>query len=224
MTQVGPAGTIRADGRKLRQAKGGVSHRRSIDVREGFSMPHYPRRFTSLDGMALVAAVAAGFALLRITWSGFWPTNGYSWPSAGVPATARAYIDAATRQALGAGPPMAICLTFGYFAVRLRGARPPLRRLARQPGTVACLAAIPCLVMLSAAYVVVNAIPGRILAFWYAILVLTYLIGPAVAGAWFTLGVSGRLQAPRDWIEGLGAAIGGCWIVLTLLALYSLRR
>ena len=78
--------------------------------------------------------------------------------------------------------------------------------------------------MLSAAYVVVNAIPGRVLEFWYAMLLLSYLTGPAVAGAWVTMGISGRWRAPRDWIEALGLAIGVCWVALTLLALYSLRR
>lgn len=185
-------------------------------------MPAGARRLTSLDAMTLVAAAAAGFALLRATWAGFWPSHGYSWPSGGM--SARAYLDAAARQAIGAGPPVVLCLTLGYFAVRLRGARPPLRRLARQPGTAACLAVLPAIALMVAAYVVVNAVPGRVLEFWYAMLLLTYLAGPAVLGVWFTRGVAGRLRAPREWIERLGVAIGACWVVLTLGSLYSLRR
>ena len=42
--------------------------------------------------------------------------------------------------------------------------------------------------------------------------------------AWVKMALSGRWRNRLDWVEGLGLAIGGCWIVLTLLALYSLRR
>ena len=55
-------------------------------------------------------------------------------------------------------------------------------------------------------------------------LLLAHLPGPAVAGAWITMVVSGRWRRSRDWVEGLGMAIGACWIALTLAALYSLRR
>jgi hypothetical protein len=187
-------------------------------------MPSSPRQVTSLDVMLLVASAAAGFSLVRVTWPGFWPSYGYSWPSWDFTSSTRAYVDSGARQAIGAGPPVLLCLTFGYLAVRLRGNRPPLRRLARQVGTAACLATLPPLAMMSVAYAVVNAVPGRVLEFWYAMLLLSYLIGPAVAGAWVVLALSGRLRAPRDWVEGLGSLIGACWVALTLLALYSLRR
>ena len=61
------------------------------------------RRLTALDGMALVAAVATGFALLRVTWAGFWPTRLRLAARGERPALA--YIEAAARQAVGAGPP-----------------------------------------------------------------------------------------------------------------------
>jgi hypothetical protein len=187
-------------------------------------MPSNPRRFTILEALVLVAAASLGFATLRWTWAGFWPTYGYDWPNAGPSSTVRAYADAAARQAIGSGPAVLLCITLAFFAVRLRGEGPPLRRLARRPGTAACLAALPPVAMLAGAYIVVNAVPGRVLEFWYAMLLLAYLPGPAVAGTWLTMAISGRWHASRDWVEGLGLLIGACWIALTLLALYSLRR
>jgi hypothetical protein len=187
-------------------------------------MPSSPRRFALLDAMVLVAAASLGFATLRWTWPGFWSTYGYSWPSGAPWSAVRAYADSAARQAIGAGPAVLLCLTLAFFVVRLRGEDAPLRRFARRPGTAACLAALPPLGMLAVAYLVVNAIPGRVLESWYAMILLAYLPGPAVAGTWLTMAISGRCRAPRDWIEGLGLVIGVCWIALTLLALYSLRR
>jgi hypothetical protein len=187
-------------------------------------MPSSPRRFTLMDAMALVAATSLGFAILRWTWPGFWPTYGYSWPLDVPSGTVRAYVEAAARQALGAGPPVVLCLTLAFFLVRLRGDGPPLRRLARQSGTAACLATLPAFLIVSAAYAVLNVIPGRVLESWYALLLLSYLAGPAVAGVWGTMAASGRWRGPRDWVEGWGVALGACWIGLTLLALYSLRR
>jgi hypothetical protein len=185
-------------------------------------MPHAQRGPTLLDAMLLVGAIATGFGLLGQTWPGFWPSHGYSWPGQG--SSLQAYIGSAARQAIGAGPPVLSTLTFGIVAVGLRRTKPRLRRIRRQPGLAACFATLPAFIMLTAGYVLVNATPGRSMDFWYAMVLLSYLAGPAVAGAWITLALHGRWRSSTSWVDGLGVAVGVCWITLTILALYSLRR
>jgi hypothetical protein len=181
------------------------------------------RNATLADLIILVGATAVGLALLRLTWPGYWPTNGYSWPSPGG-GTARIYVDSAIRNGLGAAPPLLLAWTAGFLAIRLRGPRPRWRQLARRPGTAAAIASMLAVLLMLAMFAVVNITPGRSLEFWYAFLLLSYLAGPSVIGAWATLAATGLGRREADWIERLGVSLGIGWIALTVAALYSFRR
>jgi hypothetical protein len=73
-------------------------------------------------------------------------------------------------------------------------------------------------------FTVVNATPGRSLQLWYAFLLLSYMAGPSVIGAWVTLVATGLVRRGTDWIERLGVSLGIGWIALTVAALYSFKR
>jgi hypothetical protein len=181
------------------------------------------RNATLADLIILVGATAVGLALLRWTWPGYWPTNGYSWPSLGG-GTARIYVDSALRYGLGVAPPLLLAWSAGFLAIRFREPRPRWRQLARHPGTAAAIASMLAVLLMLAMFAVVNAVPGRLLEFWYAFLLLSYLAGPSVIGAWATLAATGLIRRGAGWIERLGIGLGISWIALTVAALYSFRR
>ena len=102
------------------------------------------RRFGVADGLILVAATAIGLAAsraitpdeltLQATWeAGLDPPQG-GWSLLFIVQFACILIDVAVIPSLAAW-------TIACLALRLRGPRPPWRRLARRPGMVACLAA-----------------------------------------------------------------------------------
>ena len=84
-------------------------------------------RLSIADGMIAVAAVAVGLVLVRQTL----PINEVS------PAWAGLAMNGSVLAADLLAP-----ISFALLAIRLRPPRPPLRRLARQPGFAACLAAV----------------------------------------------------------------------------------
>jgi len=44
--------------------------------------------------------------------------------------------------------------------------------------------------------------------------------GPAVAGMWLVLGLSGRWRPERSWIDRFGRVLGATWILISLLVIY----
>lgn len=105
------------------------------------SAPH--RRFTIADGMVLIAASAFGMLLARAVLPGLQS------------------LTAAIRSTLGSGlgpfqishwwaqelgSCLVVPLMLATIALRLRGPRPPWRRVAVQPGFAACLACAASLV------------------------------------------------------------------------------
>ena len=113
--------------------------------------------------------------------------------------------------------PFLAAATAATLAMRLLRPRPTSRRLFRQPGAVACVAAL--LAML-------------IEAGWVASLLArkSWLMGPdevfvfhvpqvgfAVVGGWLSLAMAGRWRPEPGWIDRAGRLVGVCWIVATLL-------
>jgi hypothetical protein len=92
------------------------------------------RRVTLSDGMIIVAAIAAGLAGARACMEYF------GWGSSPVRVGRWA---GWTRLATV----VALALTLAYFPLRLRRLRPSLRRVVRQPGTVACCAVVLAIVL-----------------------------------------------------------------------------
>jgi hypothetical protein len=94
--------------------------------------PQASRKFTILDGMILVAALAGGFALRRAAEDSL----------AGHGSIAYGASVLFLYRMIEAGFPFLVTLTPAVLVMRLRRPRPRWRRLARQPGTAASCAAI----------------------------------------------------------------------------------
>jgi len=182
------------------------------------------RRLTILDGAVLVAATGLALAIAR-----------------GAVGAARTTGEAA----LVLIPALLTCATAAVLALRLRRPRPDLRRLTRQPGAVAVLAAsaalavgalpiaaaaIVRLVRMSQASpaVVLGAVSVPVSGFepgWATWLTgplfhLTRLVGVAVLGAWIVLALSGRRRPEASWIDALGRLLGAFWIAAFVVHLF----
>lgn len=202
------------------------------------------RRFTFIDAIILMAATAVGLGLakeyskdllffLQHNRSGPWK----SWPGILVSTMLRGMV---------ATLPFGMAWTLGGLTLRLRQPRPAWRRLARQPGLVACLVA-PLPVMLSivghtVSYFlefytnfitparlssppfITHGLPGftdGLPMFWSGLfsgsIFIVPQIGLAVAVAWMVLAMSGRCRPESSWIDRLGRALGVYWILVALL-------
>ncbi len=176
------------------------------------------RRFTIADGMILVAATAAGLA-----WIGrVLPTMTGNWPQAGS-SFDRAWMLAVGGTALAL--PCVLAWTVAVLVLRLRGPRPSWRRIVRQPGAVACLAA--SLGLLAASVLMASVIAylwmsGRWSGASWKDLAGTLLeweglaspfVGVGVAISWAMLAIEGRWRSERGWIDRAGRALGLFWII-----------
>ncbi len=174
------------------------------------------RKFTILDGMILVAAIACGFALRRAflnSFHGVWVIQGESW----LMRNARGLNWAAT--------PFLTMLTPTVLLLRLRRPRPRQIELFRQPGLAAGCAAILPIAMSLACFIRESAgrsgelqdplsAAGAGLHFQY---VGSYRVGCWVLGSWLALFLSGRRRPERSWIDRIGRILGIGWLVVLVL-------
>jgi len=186
-----------------------------------------PRPFGLADAMLLVVAAATGLWLNRVElhWLGvefFWNTDPYN----------------KTQLILSLVLPYVAVGTAALLGMRLRQPHPPLRRLARQPGAVACMVASAVLLVtvgwvattMATGHIVefsqfITPVPfkggghGRGGTFYYPggrmLVVYGDRVGFAVAGAWLSLLLSGHWRPERTWIDRLGRAMGWLWLGLT---------
>jgi hypothetical protein len=172
------------------------------------SMPR--RRFTIADAMILMAATAAGLALIRSKGMDFSqpPTNG------------ALRIVNLVFTANRATFPFLMTWTPALLILGLMSPRPVWRRLFRQPGMAACSAAT--LVM------AIELIPFVLYAMTLGVetaiskgflvrmnqLVVTYAqnVPFSIEGAWATLVLSGLWRCERTWIDRVGTILGIVWI------------
>jgi len=163
------------------------------------------RKFGILDAMILVAATAAGCALLRAM----------SLPRLdGLPRTA--FIAQAGVQA---AVPFLVTLTPALFILRLRRPRPRWRRLARQPGMVACCVATLILIFGILHIIPIN--PSLLRSLPVSPRGSIFFRGDAgfgVAGAWLILALGGCWRPEPRWIDRFGRALGLAWIIVNLIA------
>jgi hypothetical protein len=110
--------------------------------------------------------------------------------------------------------------------LRLRKPRPAARRLARQPGFVACMAGTiglapgVCWIISTAHY---RTPISRILTFYEQWFWATDFVAPVVVGAWLALGLGRRWRADPAWIDRAGRALGLYWVAyFVVLELYRL--
>jgi hypothetical protein len=166
------------------------------------------RRFTLLDSMILVASLTVGLWMARML------IMGSTALSPGSP-KANWYYGASYLVLLG--------ISLGLAAVRLRTPRPTLRRLSRQPGSLAVLA-VTFNVALGTAGAALSWV--RVWGSFpsprgYANWIHTWLmsiggpwhVGFVVALAWTIGGLQGMRWTHPDWVERAGRTSGVLWIM-----------
>ncbi len=109
---------------------------------------HCPRRFTLGDGLLAVAALAAGFAMVRNWTQPHWcadPAHMYSFPRAAASTARQVY------QAVAVGGtwtiPFAMAFTPVILVARFRRPRPQFARITQEPGIIASAAAMVIMVI-----------------------------------------------------------------------------
>jgi hypothetical protein len=114
------------------------------------------------------------------------------------------------------GFPLLAALSFAVPILRLRELPTLPRRLLRQPGVATCTAASIALIV-SAIWVslIWFTWTGPRFSFWPILISLTVWqkVSYAVAGAWITFGLSGRIRRNPDWVERLGRFVGFAWLI-----------
>lgn len=161
----------------------------------------YNKRLNLIDGMIVIAALAAWLALIRVTL-----------PVRDVPPKVVVILNVIVMivDSLTA-------LSFACLAIRLRQPRPRLRRLARQPGFAAC-------VVIAVAMTIIGVV-GYVLALFrigwirpdVLALIAMHGVGFAVSGSWLTLLLTGRWRPTSDWFDRIGRAAGIVAIMCLLM-------
>lgn len=112
-------------------------------------------------------------------------------------------------------------LAFVLILLRFRPPRPRRRRLWRQPGLAACAAVMFGVAVKAISTAVSNYanLPAwendfSVDVFWGP----WPYTGPAVAGAWLALLVTGLWRAEQSSIDRLGRIVGACWLLEFVLA------
>jgi hypothetical protein len=163
------------------------------------------RRFTLLDGMILTAALAVCFASRSYAPSEV--VARFRTIPAGYLASWDGWLmilRGKSPEAVAFSGTVFTCLlpylafgTVASLAVRLRNPRPPRDQLVRQPGLIACAAAVT----------------GWALASWLPDHVFSLsAVGLTVGAAWLVLALSRRWRAEPSWVDRFGRAMGVLWI------------
>jgi len=170
------------------------------------------RKFGILDAIILVVATAAGFGVIRARESVFAAATVFS---------ARSGI---VERGTAATIPFLMAWTLAFLVLRLRRPRPRLRRLARQPGMAACVAAMPAMAYASVWTPLIAIKFGAIQRAWQkgflpdarSFFFSTYgdLVAFWVVGAWLTLALGCRWRSEPNWIDRLGTILGLAWIMV----------
>ncbi len=119
--------------------------------------------------------------------------------------------------------PMVVVWTLAFLLLELLHFRPPLRRLARQPGFAAgCAVALVIVLVGSMNFALLEhrpdpSTPTSIKVHAYLKLTLTFSqgqCGAAVAAAWLTLALTGCWRPRPDWLDRAGRALGLFWLAI----------
>jgi hypothetical protein len=162
------------------------------------------RRFTLLDGMVLIAALAVGLGSVRfVARRGPLIIPPWGWVAHGPILAA----------------PCGVSLSVALLGLRFVKPRPPYRRNFRQPGTIACLVGALC--PLTAAWPVLPLLGAigllRQAAEWEVLGIIAVLqCGAAVVVSWTVQALVGGRRTRRDWIERAGMAVGAYWVAANL--------
>ncbi len=194
------------------------------------------RKFNLGDALIAVAALGIVLALYRDQ-----PYPRLLFQPRGV---SRAEIGPFVEATVGVLTPGLATATLAVLAMRWRQPRPDRRRLTRQPGASACLAA--ALVMaVDLTVILVSMFAGPIVGIHdpradFLTLItgqkLSYVfpfggapghpdvrqVGLAIAATWFVQALGHRWRPASDWLDRLGRALGVGWIVLMVLAWFTM--
>jgi hypothetical protein len=195
------------------------------------------RSLTMLDAMLLVGTAAVGLGIYQAVWRGLFLSRGWhfmivqdgffgprQW-------TASRVVGYGT-DCLVLLIPIAAAWTILLPLLRKLPTRPRWRRVWRQPGMAACLAACVAGIWAIAGLVIVHGLavtvgPNRRggLDLWlqkfFAEEVFMY-VGLAVAATWAFQVVSGPWRRPVDAIDWLGRVVGWIWLVVGMV--WTLRE
>lgn len=206
------------------------------------------RRFRMVDAMILVAATAAGCAL--ISWLDRATDGEVSWQALGecireLTETALAWEAASDWEIVFELTyynvaclvlPLVALWTLAVIPLRLLGPRPRWRRLACQPGLMAACATAVVLVAYGLLIGTVSLVVRREGASWSEAVTELALVGfaphaplavgLAVLASWMTLIVGRRWRAEPSWVDRLGRILGVFWIcagfaITGLMVLYT---
>jgi hypothetical protein len=189
------------------------------------------RPFTVLDELVLIIPLAAAIAI-----TGTFMTNENPLFSHPRQALIWKALDWVPVVVLGLAPRYAAMGMVALLVLRLRRPRPSWRRLARQPGTVACAAASAAL-LAGGLYVIsrhasmanpigsdrINVLvhmPNDLAWGSHDWPILESRIPPAVVSAWVTLAFCGRWCAESSWIDRTGRLFGSFWVGLWMFRWY----
>jgi hypothetical protein len=126
--------------------------------------------------------------------------------------------------------PVVFAWTAGIVVIRILPPRPRLRRLAAQPGFIACAMFLAAALFAYAilAFTIVtrgrlrvplgtSLTPALINYHGIATLLSVQQGGWAVAVAWLMLALAGRWAAEPSWIDRLGRALGVFWLAAAII-------
>jgi hypothetical protein len=156
------------------------------------------RRFTLFDAMILVGGVAMGFAGFQSVsnWSRFDRWFDF-------------YIHAYSLLTL---------FSILILTLRLRRPRPPIRRIVRQPGTLACFTAVAFGLLCNCVDVIRSIFHGQIsdgsVEDWMGFFLKADRSAAYVVAIVWVIFALGRLGRPESgWIDPSGRLVGWLWIV-----------
>jgi hypothetical protein len=187
--------------------------------------PATPRRVTIVDGMILVAAIALGIWVSGINLIPWLQTMASIAPDvwAANPVWLASHWGSLI---LRHTQPMAAVLTLAVFLLRILQPRPDFRRLARQPGFTACVAATLAICIgggLNYATTRASFVPGFEAQGYIQIALLPNGSDPgiAVGACWVLLALGRRWRSERSWIDRLGRLLGFYWLAMIVIARFA---
>ena len=192
-----------------------------------------PRKFFISDAIVLVAATAVGLFVFRP----YYAVASLDWTPPFANATWIVGSISCVWNGLALAFPIVIAWTIALVGLRLRAPRPSWRKLLRQPGFVAGLAATVVLAVRFCGFATMCARvvgqpslslvsvrrtggggfmagppPGNLLFELDHFVSTMALLGASVAACWIFLLASGSWRPERGWIDRAGRVLGWFWI------------
>jgi hypothetical protein len=180
------------------------------------------RRLTLRDVMVLMLMLGAGMAWLRgLAMDGLMSPGFRPRPS---------LLAALRRDVVGPLLPCGLVWTLAVLLLRFGHPRPSRRYLARQPGTVACVAAASVAIAGAASLVLVMAarfyagvddivLTDRFMTRFMEAIAPS--IGTGVLVAWAMMALNGMWRPEPSWVDRWGRAMGAFWVAMIPIFAWS---